>query len=73
HLPVAYLVIPIFALANAGIPIEFAEFGSAVSSPITLGVLCGLLLGKPLGIAGFTWIAIKLGWAKLPDELNMKH
>jgi Na+:H+ antiporter, NhaA family len=73
HLPVAYLVIPIFALANAGIPIDFAEFSEAMASPITLGVLCGLLLGKPLGIAGFTWIALKLGMAKLPEGLNMKH
>ena len=73
HLPVAYLVIPIFALANAGIPIDFANFGSYLSHPITLGVLAGLLLGKPLGIAGFTWIAVKLGWADLPTGLNGKH
>ena len=73
HLPVAYLVIPVFALANAGIPIEFAEFNKAVSSPITLGVLCGLLLGKPLGVVGFTWITLKMGWASLPDGLNMRH
>ena len=73
HLPVAYLVIPVFALANAGIPIDFAEFGKAISSPITLGVLCGLLLGKPLGIAGFTWVTQKLGWAKLPEGLNMSQ
>ncbi|QFU77267.1 Na+/H+ antiporter NhaA [Halioglobus maricola] len=73
HLPVAYLVIPVFALANAGIPINFAEFGETISSPITLGVLCGLLLGKPLGIAGFTWMTLKMGWAKLPEGLNMKH
>lgn len=73
HLPVAYLVIPIFALANAGIPIDFADFSSAISSPITMGVLCGLLLGKPVGIAGFTWLTVKLGLAKLPVGLNMKH
>lgn len=73
HLPVAYLVIPIFALANAGIPVDLAEFGEALSSPITLGVLCGLLLGKPLGIAGFTWVTVKLGLAKLPEGLNMQH
>jgi len=73
HLPVAYLVIPVFALANAGIPVNFAEFGQAVSSPITLGVLCGLLLGKPLGIAGFTWLTLRFGLAQLPEGLNMKH
>ncbi|MCB1856580.1 MAG: Na+/H+ antiporter NhaA [Halieaceae bacterium] len=73
HLPVAYLVIPIFALANAGIPIEFGSFGKYLGDPITLGVLGGLLLGKPLGIAGFTWLTVKLGWASLPRGLNMKH
>ena len=73
HLPVAYIVIPIFALANAGIPIDFAGFGQYLQHPITLGVLAGLLLGKPLGIAGFTWITVKLGWAELPAGLNMKH
>lgn len=73
HLPVAYLVIPIFALANAGIPIDFAGFGQYLQHPITLGVLAGLVLGKPLGIAGFTWVTVKLGWAQLPPGLNMKH
>jgi NhaA family Na+:H+ antiporter len=73
HLPVAYLVIPIFALANAGIPIDFANFGSYLNHPITLGVLAGLVVGKPLGIAGFTWFVVKMGWADLPTGLNMKH
>ena len=73
HLPVAYLVIPVFALANAGIPIDFAGFGAYMQHPITLGVLAGLLLGKPVGIAGFTWLTVKLGWAELPPGLNMNH
>jgi NhaA family Na+:H+ antiporter len=73
HLPVAYIVIPIFALANAGIPVDFANFGEYLDDPITLGVLAGLLLGKPLGIAGFTWLTVKMGWAELPKGLNMKH
>ncbi len=73
HLPVAYIVIPIFALANAGIPIEFSAFGQYLGNSITLGVLAGLLLGKPLGILGMTWLTVKLGWATLPSGLNMKH
>ena len=73
HLPVAYLVIPIFALANAGIPVDFSGFGRYLQDPIALGVLAGLLLGKPVGIAGFTWLTVKLGWASLPPGLNMKH
>lgn len=73
HLPVAYIVIPIFALANAGIPIDFAGFGQYINHPVTMGVVAGLLLGKPIGILGFTWLAVKMGWAELPEELNMKH
>lgn len=73
HLPVAYLVIPIFALANAGIPVDFAGMGQYMSDPVTLGVLVGLLLGKPIGIFGFTWFTVKMGWAELPAELNMNH
>ena len=73
HLPVAYMVIPVFALANAGIPIDFAGFASYMSHPVTLGVIAGLLLGKPIGIVGFTWFAVKMGWAELPEELNMNH
>jgi len=73
HLPVAYLVIPVFALANAGIPVDFAGFGDYLGNPITLGVLAGLLLGKPLGIVGFTWLTVRLGWASLPVGLNMHH
>ncbi len=73
HLPVAYIVIPIFALANAGIPVDLSTFGQYFSHPISLGVLAGLLIGKPLGIAGFTWITVKLGWAELPEELSMPH
>ncbi|MEH6581731.1 MAG: Na+/H+ antiporter NhaA [Halioglobus sp.] len=73
HLPVAYLVIPVFALANAGIPIDFAGIGEYINHPVTLGVIAGLLLGKPIGIVGFTWFTVKMGWAKLPEELNMQH
>jgi len=73
HLPVAYLVIPIFALANAGIPVDFAGAGEYFQHPVTLGVLAGLVVGKPVGIAGLTWLAVKLGWAQLPKDLDMKH
>jgi NhaA family Na+:H+ antiporter len=73
HLPVAYLVIPIFALANAGIPVNFSGFAQNFQHPVMLGVLAGLLLGKPIGIAGLTWLAVKMGWATLPPGLDMKH
>ena len=73
HLPVAYLVIPLFALANAGIPVDFAGFERYLQHPVTLGVLAGLLLGKPVGIVGLTWLTVRLGWAQLPGGLGMKH
>jgi NhaA family Na+:H+ antiporter len=73
HLPVALLVLPIFALANAGIPVEFAKLGKVLESPIALGVALGLVLGKVVGIAGFSWIAIKLGLGQLPSGTDFRQ
>ncbi len=73
HIPSAYLIIPIFALANAGIPIDFSALGSTITQPVTLGIAAGLVLGKLIGIAGFTWIAVQLGFISLPQGLNFKH
>ena len=66
HLPVAYLVIPLFALFNAGIPIEFSSLGETLTHPVTLGVSMGLIVGKVLGISGFSWLALKAGVGSLP-------
>ncbi|MEA3292475.1 MAG: Na+/H+ antiporter NhaA, partial [Pseudomonadota bacterium] len=66
HLPVAYLVIPIFALVNAGIPLDFGKPGETFRDPVLLGVLLGLVLGKFIGISGASWLVWKLGWAQLP-------
>jgi NhaA family Na+:H+ antiporter len=73
HLPSAYLVIPIFALANAGIPIDWSSLGSIVTHPVSVGIACGLVDGKLIGIAGFSWVAVKLGLTSLPKDLNFKH
>ena len=73
HIPIAYLIIPIFALANAGVPIELSQLGASLSHPVSLGVIGGLILGKLIGIAGFVWVAIKLGICSLPSSLNMNH
>ena len=70
---VATIVIPIFALANAGIPIDWSSFGSVVSHPVSMGIVLGLVVGKLIGIAGFSWIAVKLGLTRLPHEINFKH
>lgn len=68
HMPVAYLVIPIFALANAGIPIDLASLGETLAHPIVLGVSLGLVLGKFIGITGASWLVLKLGVAVLPKD-----
>ena len=66
HMPVAYLVIPIFALVNAGIPLEFGSMGETLKSPVMMGVSLGLIVGKFVGITGFSWLVLKLGVAQLP-------
>ncbi len=73
HIPSAYIIIPIFALANAGIPINFSELSTTIFEPVALGIAAGLVLGKLLGIAGFTWIAVKMKIITLPKNLNFKH
>ncbi len=73
HLPSAYLVIPIFALANAGIPIEWSAFGETVTHPVSLGIAGGLVIGKLIGITGFSWLAVKAGITSLPTGVNFKH
>lgn len=66
HVLVAFFIIPFFALANAGVEIEMASIGDALTHPVALGVMVGLIVGKTLGIAGITVIAAKLGIGQLP-------
>ena len=73
HIPTAYFIIPIFSLANAGIPIDWASFSSVITHPISVGITAGLVIGKLIGIAGFSWVAVKLGITSLPSGLNFKH
>lgn len=67
HLPVAFLVIPIFALFNAGIPMQFGALAETMTHPVFLGVVAGLLLGKFIGITGACWLALRLGIGRLPS------
>ena len=73
HLPVALIVIPLFALANAGIAIDFNSIGTIVMEPVSLGIISGLIFGKVIGIFGIAWLAIKLKIAKLPENSNMNQ
>ncbi len=68
HPWVAFVIMPLFALANAGVPVDIA----ALSSPVSMATATALVLGKPLGIVAFSALAVKLGWAKLPDGVNWK-
>jgi NhaA family Na+:H+ antiporter len=61
-----YVVVPLFALANAGIVLSGDAVRDAVSSPVTQGVTLGLLVGKPVGIVCFSWLAARLGICSLP-------
>lgn len=73
HLPVNFLVIPLFALANAAIPIDKATLGEVFTDTVTLGVMVGLVLGKPIGIVFATWFAVKSGLCQMPKNVNMHH
>jgi NhaA family Na+:H+ antiporter len=70
--PVNFLIMPIFALANTNIRFE-NKMIDGLSSPLGLGIICGLALGKPIGVSLFSWLSVKLGMAKLPNKVNWKH
>lgn len=73
HLSVSLVVIPLFALANAGISIDFSSAMDTVVQPVSLGIIAGLTIGKVLGVAGVSWLAIKMGIAKLPQNSSMSQ
>ncbi len=62
----SYLVLPAFALGNAGVGVSLPALGSALANPVTQGVLLGLVVGKPLGIFALAWLAVRLKVAALP-------
>ena len=69
HGPVAFIILPTFAFVNAGLPVADMS-PDAFAHPVTLGVTTGLALGKPLGILVFTGLAVALGLARLPKDVN---
>ena len=73
HLPVALIIIPLFAIANAGIALDFSSIGDTIIQPVSLGIIAGLILGKVLGIFGVSWLAVKLKIAKLPENSTMSQ
>jgi len=73
HLPVSLIVIPLFALANAGIHINFSSISDVILEPVSLGIIFGLIGGKIIGIAGVAFLAIKAGLAKQPQDSSMSQ
>lgn len=71
HKPVAFIILPIFALANTAIVFS-ADIGATLTQNYSLGIALGLIVGKPLGIFLFTFLAVTLGLCKLPEDLNWK-
>ena len=71
--PVAFVILPLFALANAGIDFRRFDLVASLSHPITTGIALGLVLGKFVGIGSFSWLAIRLGVARLPPGVAWSH
>ena len=69
----SFIVVPLFALANAGVVITGDSVSNAVSSEVSQGVAFGLLFGKPVGIFLAAWLAVRLGVASLPRSMNWGH
>jgi NhaA family Na+:H+ antiporter len=66
----AFVVMPIFALANAGVAIDASALADPLAARVSLGVALGLLVGKPLGVTLASWAAVRLGLAALPDGVG---
>ena len=72
HPVVNYLIVPLFAFANAGIYFGDLEF-SALFGGVSLAIIAGLVVGKFLGVFTFSWLTVKLGWAPMPEGCKWRH
>jgi Na+:H+ antiporter, NhaA family len=72
HRPVAFVILPIFALANTGIVIG-GDWAADLMEPNSLGIMLGLVLGKPFGITLVAFFVVAIGLSRLPLDLNWKH
>ena len=69
----SYGILPLFALANAGLELSVEGARAAATSPVTLGITLGLVAGKLVGVTGGAWVAVRLGWAALPRGVGWTH
>ena len=69
----SFLVLPLFALANAGVRLTAETMSAAMRSPLTWGIVAGLVLGKFIGITGATWLVARLRWGQLAPGLTLRR
>ena len=69
----SFLVIPVFAFANGGVAVPDVPVEDWLSDPVVLGVGLGLLVGKTVGVFGSAWLAVRIGWARMPDSMTHVH
>ncbi|MCP3734760.1 Na+/H+ antiporter NhaA [Sphingomonas sp. RP10(2022)] len=69
---VSYIVLPLFALSNVRIHLSAPAIGAAMHAPLSLGIVAGLVIGKPVGFLGATWLATRLGSATLPEGVTWR-
>ncbi|MFZ2632047.1 MAG: Na+/H+ antiporter NhaA [Desulfosalsimonadaceae bacterium] len=73
HPWVAFLILPVFALANAGLTFQGLNFPETMAHPVSLGIILGLFCGKPIGIFLFSYLSVKTGIAALPQGIRWPH
>lgn len=71
--PIAFFVLPVFALMNAGVVLNAATIPRMWTEPVGLGIVFGLLAGKVIGIVGGTWLVVRFGLGELPAGMNLRH
>jgi Na+:H+ antiporter, NhaA family len=69
----SFVIVPLFALANAGVSLTAGTIGDALSSRVTMGVILGLVVGKVVGISAAGWVAVRLGIGLLPTGVRWSH
>ena len=72
HYWVAFMILPLFAFVNAGVDLRGISLEEMLN-PVPMGIMLGLFIGKQLGVFGFSWLAIKAGFAHLPTDSNWKQ
>ena len=73
HPITSFLIVPLFALANAGVELDPGSLDGAGATEVALGVALGLVVGKVLGISAAVWLAVRLGWGQLPHGTTWRH